>query len=111
MNIRLEVTFGWHRKKNSSTLLHTKMVSSFIFPLYFLYIFSIPLIWYADHLNQHTFFKILIITAPRPPTVLSMVVHPTNYHYGGDVHIVCTVESNPPHTMLGWNMMVTIEGC
>ncbi|XP_078327825.1 hemicentin-1-like [Crassostrea virginica] len=43
--------------------------------------------------------------APRPPTVLSMVVHPTNYHYGGDVHIVCTVESNPPHTMLGWNMM------
>ncbi|XP_022307004.1 uncharacterized protein LOC111113200 isoform X2 [Crassostrea virginica] len=43
--------------------------------------------------------------APRPPTVLSMVVHPTNYHYGGDVHIVCTVESNPPHSQLGWNMM------
>lgn len=44
-------------------------------------------------------------TAPRPPSILSMEVHPTNYHYGDDVELICRVESNPPSNQLGWNMM------
>ncbi|XP_065925362.1 neuronal cell adhesion molecule [Magallana gigas] len=44
-------------------------------------------------------------TAPRPPTILSTEVQPTNYHYGDDVELICRVESNPPSDQLGWNMM------
>lgn len=44
--------------------------------------------------------------APRPPSILSTEVHPTNYHYGDDVELICRVESNPPSNQLGWNMMV-----
>uniref|UniRef100_A0A8W8P195 Ig-like domain-containing protein n=1 Tax=Magallana gigas TaxID=29159 RepID=A0A8W8P195_MAGGI len=54
----------------------------------------------TTHVNKTTTH-----TAPRSPTILSTEVHPTNYHYGDNVELICRVESNPPPDQLGWNMM------
>uniref|UniRef100_A0A8W8P2G9 Ig-like domain-containing protein n=1 Tax=Magallana gigas TaxID=29159 RepID=A0A8W8P2G9_MAGGI len=42
-----------------------------------------------------------------PPSITSITITPSHYHYGDDVQLTCDVKSNPMYYSLGRNMMAT----